>query len=107
MPRGYCPSDLSRSEILAEARGEAIAAAAEDLNKEMREQLDAMVADYDALRVALEKAHDALLSIEGKTAVYDTLHTTPDETSHLFGSLHTTATDAREAAANALDGEDA
>ena len=99
----YCPSDLSRSEMLAEARAEAIEAAAEEMTAELREELDAIRADYDAMRLALEHAHDALLNLETRTAVYDTMHTSPSETCTLIGLLHNAAVRGREAAANALD----
>lgn len=103
----YCPSDLSRSEMLAEARAEAISSAAEEMTAELREELDAIRADYDAIRLALEHAHDALLNLEDETAVYDIMNTTPGETVTFIGLLHDAATRGREAAANALDGEDA
>ena len=107
MTRRYCPSDLSRSELAAEARAEAIEAAAEEMNAEIRQELNALRADYDATRLALEHAHDALLNLETRTAVYDTLHTSPSETCILIGLLHVTAVRGREAAANTLENTEA
>lgn len=73
--------------------------------EDAQSSIAALRADCDALRLALKHAHDALLSLEDKTAVYDTMHTTPGENVTIIGLLHVAATRGREAAANALDGE--
>lgn len=103
MPRGYCPSDLSRSEIIAEARDEAIAAAAEDLNTEMREQLDAMTDDYDELVKVLQSVTTELAALYRKVDDIDPADTSPKEVAQKVHAIGDTVTALKERIWNVLD----
>lgn len=103
MPRGYCPSDLSRSEIIAEARDEAIAAAAEDLNTEMREQLDAMTDDYDELVKVLQSVTTELAALYRKVDDIDPADTSPKEVAQEVHAIGDDLTALLERICNVLD----